>query len=182
MKRKAFTLMEILLTICIIGIIGTILAKVIGGAMPDIYKARFLKAYNASKMIVHDMINDSSLYPDVDTSSPLYGFGNTEKPPRGIYSSDTFSGANKFPMIFADKLGVPSGNVSGGKFYSTRDNLEYEITGLGSYTITFYATIKDERVALGGLNVTQDGAVSCFSGRDYCGEKMTDLKRDFGED
>ncbi len=182
MKKKAFTLMEILLTICIIGIIGTILAKVIGGVMPDIYKAQFLKAYNASKMIVHDMINDSSLYPDEDTSSPLYGFGNKEAPPRGIYANGPYSGENKFPLIFADKLGVSANNVSGGTFYSTRDNLEYEITGSGAYTITFYATIKDERTALGGLNVTQDGKVSCFSARDYCGDKMTDLKRDFGDD
>ncbi len=185
MKRKAFTLMEILLTIGIVGIIGTLLARVISGIMPDINKAKFLRAYTASRTIVRDMINDSSLYPDEDTTSVSYGFSNTDAPTKGIYASSTFSGSNKFPLIFADKLGISASDVktsgSTATFYSIRDNIEYSISGTTPpYTIK-YSTTKsnNETTDLGGITVSNDGEINCIAGTvDYCTD-MTDLRRSF---
>ena len=182
MKRKAFTLMEILLTIGIVGIIGTLLARVISGVMPDVNKAKFLRAYNASKMIVIDMVNDSSLYPDEDPdNTATYGFANTTAPTSGPYMGSTYSGKNKFPLIFADKLGVSASNVTDGTFYSTRDNLEYQISGTGPYTIRYYAinSKTNAKTNLGGLQVDNDGGTRCVNGDvDYC-SNMTDLRRGF---
>ena len=179
MKKYGFTLMEILLTIGIIGIIGTLLVKVISGVAPDINKAKFLRAYTTSQKIIGDMINDTILYPDDDTTSESYGFGNTAAPTRGLYASETYSGAAKFPLIFADQLGVSSSDVTSGdegySFYSTRDNLEYRING---NSINFYATIDGEATDIGGLTFTNDGKITCTSSRGYCSD-MTNLKRKF---
>ncbi len=179
MKKYGFTLMEILLTIGIIGIIGTLLVKVISGVMPDANKAKFLRAYTTSQKIIGEMINDTNLYPDDNTTSPTYGFANTTAPLRGLYASDTYSGAAKFPLIFADQLGISSSDVTQGddgySFYSTRDNVEYHING---NSISFYTTIDGENTDIGGLTFTNDGKITCTSSRGYCTD-ITDLRRKF---
>ncbi len=179
MKKYGFTIMEILLTIAIIGVIGTLLAKVIAGVMPDINKAKFLRAYVTSQKLIGEILNDSTLYPDDDTTSEKYGFGNTDAPLRGIYASETYSGAAKFPLIFADQLGVSSSSVTseggGYSFYSTRDNVEYRISGS---QISFYTKINGEDTNLGSISFTNDGQTSCSSDRKYC-DDITDLKRNF---
>ncbi len=184
MKRKAFTLVEILLCIAIVAILATILARVISGVMPDVNKAKFLRVYNASKMIVADMVNDTSIYPDDDPSSSLYGFGNTAVPIGGIYGSSVsgsvFSGNYKFARIFADKLGISNAASVTNSFYSTRDNVTYNITKSGNgYKIIY--KIKDPEnpnasIELGYMKVEQDGEVSCYSSLNYC-DDMTNLRR-----
>ncbi len=181
MKRRAFTLMEILLTIGIVGIVGTLLARVISGVMPDVNKAKFLRAYTASRTIVRDMVNDSMLYPDEDDTLPTYGFANTAAPVGGPYASSTYSGPDKFPLIFADKLGISASNVSEHEFYSVRDNITYKISGDGPYTINYYAKNPktNTEINLGGLEVANDGGTKCLIGDvDYC-TNMTDLRRGF---
>ena len=182
MKRRAFTLMEILLTIGIVGIVGTLLARVISGVMPDVNKAKFLRAYTASRTIVRDMVNDSMLYPDEDdTNTATYGFANTATPVGGPYATSTYSGKNKFPLIFADKLGISVSNVSNNSFYSIRDNITYKISGSGPYTIKYYT--KNPKtgtdIDLGGVKVANDGGIKCLTGDvDYC-NNITDLRRGF---
>ena len=171
MKQKAFTLFEILLTVGIIGIIATTLIRVLPNVMPDVNKAKFLRAYTTTKIVVNDIINAIALYPEEDPNDPNYGLKNKEKPEYGIYAEDKYTGDDKFPLIFADMLSLEGEN---GEFYSMRDNLTYLIKPAANdgYTITF----KNGEVFLGGVKVAYDGKTQCFSEKGYCTD-MTDLRR-----
>ena len=183
MKQKAFTLMEILLTVGIIGIIATAMIRVLPNVMPDINKAKFLRAYTVTKTLVNDIINAVVLYPDEHPveDAATYGFKNTTAPVYGIYASNTYSGTAKFPLIFADMLGVNHEDVTKNdpeySFYVPRDNLTYTITAgaNSSYAIRF---ANDAGLNLGGVDVTFDGKTSCVTGaKDYCTGDMADLRR-----
>jgi len=176
MKSKAFTLLEILLSMGIIGIIASIMIRLIPNVMPDVNKAQFLRAITTTKIIVSDMINATPLYPD-DYTSDTYGFKNTTAPVMGEYADDKYSGDAKFPLIFADRFDadvtVSSGTYS---FYSIRENLTYKISGTGgNYTIRFY---DNDNVNIGGVEVSYDGGTKCLAGvKDYCTGDITNLRR-----
>ena len=178
MKSKGFTLLEILLTMGIIGIIASIMLRLMPNIMPDVNKAQFLRALTATKIVVQDMINATALYPD-DYGSDTYGFKNTTMPLYGEYADDEFSGQAKFPLIFADRFGEDA-TESGGEysFYSMRDNLTYKIKGdnNGNYTIKFYNKDSEN---IGGVEVTYDGETKCLAGvKDYCSGDLTNLRRE----
>ena len=62
MKKKGFTLAELLITMGIIGIVAAILAPSLGNLKPDSDKAKVLKVYNTISKINEEMLNDPSLY------------------------------------------------------------------------------------------------------------------------
>lgn len=156
MRKKAYTLMEILITLAIIGIIAMILVRLISAAMPNKDKAAFLRAYITTKTIVSEMINDRSIYPDEYSrfDNSKYGFRNTELPKYGYYAINCSQcvGTNKFPMIFYDKLGYKT--EFDYKTIHPRDNVFYEING-------FNITIRNKKgEKLGKFEVGMEGNIS----------------------
>ena len=181
MLRKGFTLLEILLTLAIIGALAAVLLKVITNAMPDAGKAKFLKAYSTTRLIVSEMINDSSLYPDTDETSSTYGFANTTQPFYGFYNDPEFSGDQKFAKIFADRLSLKANDEW---YESARDGIAYKIEGDNKdYAITI-APRGDKNNILGIIKVSNDGDVKCekFRGEDCDVKALMDLRQGAGED
>lgn len=200
MIKKGFTLLEILLTLAIMGVLAAVLLRCIAAAMPDAGKAKFLKAYSATRTVVAEMINDSSLYPDTSefledgSVNPNYGFANTTKPVYGLYSDEDFSGDCKFANIFADRLNL-IGSSCDSWYVSRREGVEYLLPKVNKLTSDFQIRIapkgktNDSEMILGGINVTIDGDVTCVNAsliaednhRKYC-ENMLDLRQGAGED
>ena len=156
MRKKAYTLMEILIALAIIGIIAMILVRLISAAMPNKDKAAFLRAYLTTKTIVTEMINDKSLYPDEYSrfDNSKYGFRNTDAPSYGYYAihCPQCVGTNKFPMVFFDKLGFK--NPSDYTSLHPSDNVFYDVNG-------FNITIKNKKgEELGKFQVGMEGNIS----------------------
>lgn len=179
MRKNGFTLIEILISLGIIGVIAAIFMRLMTNAVPDLDKASFLRAYLTTKAVVSDMINDPSLYPDEygrkdENNNDMYGFANTLAPtygeygPNRGYSAAQLSGSNKFKTIFADKLGIANGG------YSNRDGVYYSISDSGN-TKTITVTSK-ENVTLGRFTVDLEGGVTCASNLGYCND-ITNLKK-----
>lgn len=166
-KKRGFTLMEVLISIGIIGILAAILMRVLSGVAPDLDKANFLRAYVSTRAVVADMINDSSIYEQEPNENGDYkGFADTSAPKYGIYYREdgSISGDDKFPIIFRDKLGLDGS-------YSARDGVYYNIDGF-EITITTKAG-----KTLGVFTVGTQGEVSCESDLEYCEGDITNLKR-----
>ena len=185
MLRKGFTLLEILLTLAIIGALAAVLLKVITNAMPDAGKAKFLKAYSTTRLIVSEMINDSSLYPDTDEASEMYGFANTTQPFYGFYNDPEFSGDQKFEKIFADRLSL---KPNGAWYESRREGTAYSFAkgkcdDKPAYIVTIIPR-GDENNDLGKICVFNDGDVKCdeFRGEDCDVKALMDLRQGAGED
>ena len=62
MKKKGFTLAELLITMGIIGIVAAIIAPSLANLKPDSDKAKVLKVYNTISKLNEEMLNDPSLY------------------------------------------------------------------------------------------------------------------------
>lgn len=166
LKKQGFTLMEILLCVGIIGILAAILMRVLSGVMPDIDKASFVRAYLTTRTVVSDMINDSSIYSqEPDANGEYAGFSDTDAPKYGKYYGTIYSGANKFPLIFKDKVGLD------GSGFSNRDGVYYSVGT--DFTITIKNKDGD---ALGTFTVGSEGSVSCSSSLGYC-DDITNFRR-----
>ena len=59
MRKKAYTLMEILISLGIIGIIAMILVRLISGATPNTNKVGFLRAYVTTQSVVDAFLKNS---------------------------------------------------------------------------------------------------------------------------
>ena len=109
MKKFAFTLAEVLITLGIIGIIAAVAAPAIASAKPDADKMLYLKFYNHIAQTIQDlasnpaifapMFNDNGTLRNV-SKEPLY---NTALPTDPRFSDvSKYQGENKLGYIFAE--------------------------------------------------------------------------------
>lgn len=189
MKRKGFTLLEILLTISIIGVLAAVLLRVITAVMPDVGKAKFLKAYSTARTVISEIISDTTLYPDdeymIDTEgtemklNPNYGFANTVKPPYGLYNETAYSGSCKLPNIFADRLNMDTkGTCLNVWYHSPREGVSYKFIKDGDVHKIAISAMADNNIVFGYAVVANDGDVSCENApsKNYC-ETMLELRQ-----
>lgn len=77
MKRRAFTLSELLITMTVVAIISVLVAPAITNLMPDKNKARLLKYNVMLNNTINEILNDESLYhPHIGTSGAETVFMN----------------------------------------------------------------------------------------------------------
>lgn len=99
--KKAFTLSELLVTLCMMGVLGAVIIPLITKINPSPSKMMFKKEYSVLEKAVSKMINDDLIYPgnEIDSGTGL---------PRGFnYGDDNSgksSGLNKFCYYLADNL------------------------------------------------------------------------------
>lgn len=105
MKKRAFTLAEVMITIGVIGVLAAILIPAIMNLQPDPNRIMFKKAYYITERVVNDIVNDISLYPDSDTTPD---FINEDSVTVG---GKAYSGTSKFCELFARKVNT-AGTVS----------------------------------------------------------------------
>ncbi len=90
MKKYGFTLSEILITLTILGIMAAIAAPSFTKAMPDKYKTRVLKNYNAISDLNTELLSNSNIYYRKDPSTASENDTN----PNGTFKTDTQYGCN----------------------------------------------------------------------------------------
>ena len=141
MRKRGFTLTELLVAMLIIGVIAAITAPMISGLMPNKEKMIVLKYHKVLSDICQELINDKSLYWEEENNSgrPCHGFGCTQQPMYAPYNGDSKYKDNlKLTSLIFDKLEgtqkdsnhflttdgmylitVPSGPSTGGDFDAT---------------------------------------------------------------
>ena len=66
MKKQAYTLAEVLITLSIIGILAAVLVPLANKFKPDKNKAMFLKTYDTIVKAVRELAGNTTIYPLVD--------------------------------------------------------------------------------------------------------------------
>lgn len=130
MKKKGFTLSELIIALGLIGVIAAITAPLIDGIMPDKNKTIFLKAYKAIYDINKDLLNDRALYREYkDGGNRVVGFadiGNPAVEPEGYNNEKQKYGqllASRMELLNAVTI-ADSGNVN----FVTRDGIAWVVT------------------------------------------------------
>lgn len=148
-KLKAFTLAEILIVLCVIGVLASIMLTSLTGMSPDKTKILFKKAYQITERTVGELVNDETFYP-YDPSR--IGFRNTDKVSWPGDTNQTFSGDTKLCKLFAKKLNTMGDlTVSDACYFTTSDNIywkvpkvNFPITGNGQVLIHVDVDGKDK--------------------------------------
>lgn len=197
-KLKAFSLIEILIALALVGILVAVLSPNLGKALPDKKKALFVKAFTQTEIAVSNMRNHSEMYVDIlDTSGiasgekgtyTKYGLCNTDKPMGRLGEEEPQHGDEKFAYFFAKELGGSSSNP-----IVTNDGLAYNVEFMNAdskkpevvaaeITIQCLGSEKDasgkaKLEQIGGvIYVLNDGTVKCASEDedDLCNVYMKD--------
>ena len=137
MKKQAFTLTEILITLGIIGVLAAIVTPSITKIHPDETKVKYMKAYNALATLAPEIANDESLFLKEEVLNNTTG--NVELSTAGILNWNEPSATMREiidPIYFKEGLftkdkGVlgnsnahgPAGPNKFGYFFSRRLNL-----------------------------------------------------------
>ena len=141
MFKKGFTLIEILVSMALVGVLVMVLTPNIAKLMPNKEKAMFIKAYTRTEMAVANMINDPEMYPTKFDITETKN-GNLAYSQFGLCSDADVTGvlkanndfkakfptdsSKKFPFYFAQELGTNfDGNNNGN--IETNDGLVYQI-------------------------------------------------------
>ena len=106
MRKRGFTLTELLVAMLIIGVIAAITAPMISGLMPNKEKMIVLKYHKVLSDICQELINDKSLYWEEENSGkPCHGFGCTQQPMYAPYNGDSkYKDSSKLTSLIFDKL------------------------------------------------------------------------------
>lgn len=113
--KKAFTLSEVLVALCLVGVLGAVLIPVIISSKPEASKVMLKKEYGILEKAISKMINDDSIYPADQTTTlgaktVSRGFNYTTDP-----TGRVSAGTNKFCYYLAQTLNtLGPANCSGG--------------------------------------------------------------------
>ncbi len=143
MKKFAYTLAEVLIAVCIVGVISAILIGLLNKAAPDTNKIRYLKTYDALTKAVKTMSKNSSLYSEMsevvipdDLGNPLYKITlnlhkypliDTNKPTNPDFQDDIYSGAPKFGNLLKVALNGKTPDSGVNCDFVTPDNARWTV-------------------------------------------------------
>lgn len=144
MKKTAFTLMEILLAMSIIGVLAVATINNIGKVQSNKTKEAFRNCYNHMEQTVASIISDESIYPYVRWGSTLDSTGKVRRYPIRTFNMTEdisyFMGTNGtsmlFPHVFISKSATTSKLISGPCSNCTLKN--------GSYWVLCYNSSQSE--------------------------------------
>ena len=128
MKKRGFTLAEVLITLTVLGILIAITIPVINQLTPNKQKIMFKKAYEVCERVVEELINEEGLYPD-DTLGFIYTTDAV------TYNGSLYSGTTKFCELFAEKLNISGASSCGasGFDFTTNDGIIWDMP-TGNFT------------------------------------------------
>ena len=119
MKKRGFTLAELLIVLGIAGVVAAVILPAINGLMPDKTKINYLKVYDELGNNIKSMVADTLLFPillkegstDIDVSR--YPLVNNSQPLKAPFKDDTkYSGDNKLCNLLAHTFGADSCNTT----------------------------------------------------------------------
>lgn len=184
MKKRGFTLTELLITLGIIGVAAALAAPVVTNIIPDKNKMIYMKNYKELATITQKMLNDPELYQpeyaiagdggyDYDGDGTIdfqpgskyptcVGLGCTQQPTKAGYTATEdqngdYKDSKKYPYLLADFMGSrmqPTGN------FITNDNTSWylESLGNGEYRVTIFI---DNSEADGGCSYSEECNKNC---------------------
>lgn len=106
MKKQGYTLAEVLITLGIIGILAAIMIPLANKFRPDTTKVAYLTTYDSLVTALNGIVNDTTLYPGLNTKRPLVNTSAVE-----IDGIQIAAGANKLCRILNETLRSEANNI-----------------------------------------------------------------------
>ena len=157
MKKRGFTLAELLIVLGITGVVAALILPAINGLMPDKTKVMYLRVYDELSKNIKQLASDSSIYPVcLESGSESIGCSdhpllNTTKPINKRFDDSDYEGNKKLCKLLAFTMNVYSSNYCGnsnnpGKEWFFNDVDPSLLTGKSSFANGKYEIIEAIRV------------------------------------
>ena len=118
-----FSMMEILISCVIIGVLAVILIPTMQSAKPDKNEALHKKSTFVVERVINELSSDTQLYPNNGEYSSL---SNTENV---TYNNETHGGPTKFCTLFASRIKLKAGSevscIEGEKSFTSEDGIDW---------------------------------------------------------
>ena len=118
MKRKGFTLAELLIVLGISGVVAALILPAVNGLMPDKTKVNYLKVYDELSANISRLAGDSSIFPVcLESGSETIGCNehpliNTTKPVNKKFNTSDYEGDKKLCSLLAFTMNSDSNTCS----------------------------------------------------------------------
>ena len=174
MAKKGFTLIEILISLALVGILIAVISPNLAKVLPDKRKAMFIKAFTKTEIAVAAMLSDPDMYRNrynFETQTfDQYGLCNINTPQGLLAATNNLppSGVNKFAFYLTEQLGgMLNGdniNTSDGLIYTVIwDDANSNSTVKDAHAATISVGLNDDSTAIATFEVRNDGVVHCGS-------------------
>ncbi len=157
-NKRAFTVVEILLTLSILGFILLMVTLNARKQLPDLHKARYKKAYLTVEKTVSELINDEQMYPSLFLGLKYLETVVTEfGEPIGIVQNAKFRDAFIY-TVDPIKEDIPCQCLGGKdcKCFMTDDGVVYGIPDTDFENVGVLSNFYDERVKYLPITVYTD--------------------------
>jgi len=150
MKKSGFTLVEVLLSLAIIGVIAAVAASSLVSLRPDRYKMRVIKCKNILERVNEELLENPSIY---SLANGCDGLGCTDAPDDPDF--DDLSGNSKYINLLARHLDTQGTYAKGGSVlsdrggFTTRDGIYWIVSAQSSglnYKVTLNVDIPNGHV------------------------------------
>lgn len=173
-RKKAFTLAEALIALCIIGVVVALLLRTLNRVTPNKEKIMFVKAYHALEQVVADTINDPNKYDQEFGATENADFSQNPLSPDGTSAptvttqgqSFTVTSGNALCVYAAEKLNV-IGTIScgSGQNFITSNGIIWSDMGGAGYPKTIKVDVNGkEEGGVYKIIVYADGKMSVPAG------------------
>lgn len=127
MKKKGFTLTELMVALAIVGILCAILLPVVHNILPNQNTVMAKRTYYTVQQVVSDLINDDSCYPDMSMGNPpVVGFNYLGADDNCIgYTSEDTNSELKFLKLFSNRLDGTLDTSSTPNTLTTKDGVKW---------------------------------------------------------
>lgn len=185
MKKKAFTLQELLITMGIIGVIAALTLPALVKMKPDESKVKYMKAYNALANLAPEIANDETLFRTIrgaDGNLQTAGLLNWES---GTVTKDFVDPIYFKEGVYTKALGQrnigPGGHFKFGYFLSRRLNIakDFAVSASANHLGSTFTTSDGVQWTVIGCG-SKDGHntnIDCGAGTMYNPEDYPDYRQ-----
>ena len=181
-KNKGFSLVEIALTLTILGLLMAITSPMISSMMPSKNKVMIKRSYFSLSNVIKNMIENPEFYnpygaegTNKETSIVYSGFDDTKSV---TYNGKSYSGASKFRELFMVTIGA--NNTVDGTYKFKYSGSSINGSGVKGYTKDkiSWTVVKTSKTGVAGyilVDVNGDKAPNCYEGSTSCKKRTKDF-------
>ena len=129
-SKNAFTMAEALIVLSVVGILAALSVVAVNNSKPDENIIMFRKGYATTAKAVQNLLNDTALYPNANSSETLSRLGNSIENKKGLTDTSGENG-NNFAYNFrllVNPVSLDTNNTDATQKFTTADGIYWEVT------------------------------------------------------
>ena len=129
-SKNAFTMAEALIVLSVVGILAALSVVAVNNSKPDENIIMFRKGYATTTKAIQNMLNDTTLYPNANSTVTASKLGSSADNKKGLTDTSGENG-NNFAYNFrllVNPVSLDTDNKDATQKFTTADGIYWEVT------------------------------------------------------